>query len=362
MGMRRGILISLTLAFAGIAGATVEARPMTAAGLAQTPEGTDVLSIQLDGSGRRNLTHNDGLDYSPALSRDGRQVVFVRSNSEIQPVTSASVYLMRVDGSRQRRVKHGGVASEPTWSPRGGRIAFSLALGGSCGPPPPGQPPTRHWLAVVGPDGQRLQRIALGAVEPTWSPDGSRLAYTSVDRRSVLSGIGVVRLSNRKRSRLVRGTFGRPAWSPKGNQIAYVELRGELALWVANAEGGARRRVATGLRGDIPAWSPDGRRIAFVNSASEIVVRSLSGGSKRITPTPALASSPVWSPDGGSIAFVQTKLDSGKGQVYVVHRDGTGLRAITSERHGVIAVNAWSPDGRTLIYTARTPGQPRPVC
>ena len=226
----------------------------------------------------------------------------------------------------------------------------------------PGQPPTRHWLAVVGADGLRLQRITLGAVEPTWSPDGSRVAFSSVDRRSVLSGIGVVRLSNRKRSTLVSGSFGRPAWSPSGNQIAYVELRGELALWVANAQGGARRRLATGLRGDVPAWSPDGKRIAFVNSASEIVVRSLSGGSKRVTPTRALASSPVWSPDGRSIAFVRTNLSSGKGQVYVVHPDGSGLRAVTSERHGVTAVNAWSPDGRTLIYTASTPGQPRPIC
>ena len=355
-------ILGLALALAGMGGAIVEARPTTTAGLAQTPEGTDVFSIRLDGSGRRNLSHNDGLDDSPALSRDGRQVVFVRSNSEVQPVTGASIYVMRVNGSRQRRVTRGGVPSKPTWSPDGRRIALSLASGGSCGPPLPGQPPMRHWLAVVGVDGRHLQRITSGAVEPTWSPDGSNVAYAAVDGRSMLSGIGVVRLSSRKRSTLVSGSVGRPVWSPSGKQIAYVELGGEPALWVVNAQGGARRRLATGLRGDTAAWSPDGRRIAYVNAASEIVVRSLSGGSRRVTPTRALASSPVWSPDGRSIAFVRTSPGSSKGQAYVVQADAAGLRAVTSERHGVVAVNAWSPDGRTLIYTATTPGRPRPVC
>lgn len=178
-----------------------------------------------------------------------------------------------------------------------------------------------------------------------------------------------------------------PSWSPNGRQIAYVPGGRHGGLWVMDANGGTRRRVATGA-GDalFPSWSPDGSRIVFSDLGSSrsgfhdlYVVRTNGSGLTRLTRARADeldaawapnggviaydrgrdlwrvrpdgsgqrllardASSPSWSPGGTHIAFVRD------GDPWVMSRDGTRARPIVHMTRRQLSL-AWSPDGRWLV-------------
>jgi len=113
------------------------------------------------------------------------------------------------------------------------------------------------------------------------------------------------------------GWLEEPRVSPDGRLVAYVRLtvdrvgnRYRRAIWLAPTDGGAPRRLTSGLKSDTtPRWSPDGRRLAFVSDredeARQIYVIAVDGGeARRITRLQQGAAEPAWSPDGRRIAFV----------------------------------------------------------
>ncbi len=114
---------------------------------------------------------------SPALSPDGKWVVYVVRSIEPKPeakddwVYHTNLWLVAADGSSApRQLTRGGSASAPAWSPQGDRIAFVRAVDGK---------PQIHALPVAGGEAAALTKIETGATAPKWSPDGSRLLFTS---------------------------------------------------------------------------------------------------------------------------------------------------------------------------------------
>jgi PKD repeat protein len=127
-------------------------------------------------------------------------------------------------------------------------------------------------------DGSAVVRVATGvgmAREPTWSPDGARLAFTCIvdpvsspwwsgtfnlDMCAInADGSGFARLTSEP------GSDSGPDWSPDGNRILFVTSRyGGTELVVMNPDGTDVTQVSPGLQGDSPSWSSDGTRIAFV--------------------------------------------------------------------------------------------------
>src|SRR5882762_4456573 len=181
---------------------------------------------------------------------------------------------------------------------------------------------------------------AVGAVDAN-----TRIAY------SCNGGICVIYPDGSRRRQLTRDLFidSYPSWSPDGSSIAFTGNLGRTVIDVINADGSARRRLPP-RSGDeaLPVWSPDGRAIAFDNNTTrQIDLMNIDGSRRRLTHRPS--SLPTWSPDGKRIAFVSgdgRRLALTSGDIYVVNVVGSGERRLAQNG----AFPAWSPDGTQIAF------------
>jgi Tol biopolymer transport system component len=205
---------------------------------------------------------------------------------------------------------------------------------------------------------RQLTNSKIDAFAPTFSPDGSRIAFFSVrppgrnhppgpERIAVINADGTGRrfLTPKNRSSID------PDFSPDGTQIVYDESRpaGQFAdnrVMVMNADGSQRRAVtAYGGRRELnPKWLPDGSGLVFESLnrrslKSDIERIALDGsGRSAILATPAFETNPVPSPDGTRIVFTSdrdrrgpTRLGPGT-EVYTMALDGTNIVRLTTNQ------------------------------
>ncbi len=159
---------------------------------------------------------------------------------------------------------------------------------------------------------------------------------------------------------LTQLTFGaglqsEPTWSPDGRFIAYSSDRGgNFDLWVQQVSGGNPVQVTKTAAHDWqPDWSPDGNSLTFRSEREGgglFVVPVLGGNERKVA---AFGYRPQWSPDGRQILFYNSNLQNvtAPPKIYVVGLDGAPprevLAALTSEFPGRLRV-AWHPDGQRL--------------
>lgn len=183
---------------------------------------------------------------------------------------------------------------------------------------------------------------------PVWSPDGRYIAFTR-QTRQVDDAVFIVGANSGSAKQLVApGRF--PSWSPNGTRIAYYDVH----VLTVKLDGTGRKQVAR--YGSFPLWSPDGRSILFERSWPPLGLYVVSAAGVEARRLARDASDAQWSPDGRRILFVTGGIELLQPGISVVGRDGKSLRAL-----GPGSEPSWSPDGREIAHQVGGRAEPASV-
>lgn len=325
------------------AGASIFAAPLLAqdaggGGVASRFEGRDIFALQVAAD--------------PQISPDGRSVAYVRRQGDIMTDRQkGSIWLVDVASGRQRPLVEG--ASQPRWSPDGRRLAYVAA---------DAKGNAQLFVRWIAEDATvRVTGLPDSPSAITWSPDGKSIAY-------------VMRVPGEPMK------LGKAPDKPEGADWAkplevidridyrsdgggYVEPGYDHVFLVA-ADGGPSRQLTSGdyQHGGPLSWSPDGRSLLFSAVRKpdwqrevfdpEIYALDLASGAIRaLTDRRGPDIAPVVSPDGARIAYLgydDRRLSYQNTLLYVMNRDGSGVRAITAGLDRSIDRVEWAADGRSL--------------
>ena len=272
----------------------------------------EIYAMGADGKNQQRLTNNPHEDWDPSWSPDGKRIVFFsnRDGHVMGGIPTFEIYVMDADGKNQQRLTNDpNDDRSPSWSPDGERIAFMSNRDGHF----IGGIPTFE-IYVMDADGKNQQRLTNnphGDWDPSWSPDGKRIVFSSRRDRHFIGDFGITE-----------------------------------EIYVMDNDGGNLQRLTENCQNDLsPSWSPDGERIAFASDEKgnfenfEIYVMDANGGNlQRLTNNPAYDWYPSWSPDGERIAFTSKRDENA--EIYVMDADGGNQQNLTNNPHGD-ATPAW---------------------
>jgi dipeptidyl aminopeptidase/acylaminoacyl peptidase len=269
-----------------------------------------IYSVRPDGGSVRLAAHGDARNaaWSPdgtELALEGHRVPGHRHWH--QDLWHSHLHQMLVVGSDGRGLRRlrgwasdGGpinslFAGNLAWSPDGHDLVFAGRTASD----------RRLWLYRVAADGRTPPRpLAIDArvespLEPTWSPDGSRLAFSALVLRHdgpYVSGVYVMTADGSSVRRVAFDASG-PVWSPDGSMLAF---RGNGWYGTVHADGTQRHKVVAGGSWSGLSWSPDSRYLTFagrsgaVHNGDVFAVHPDGTGLTRILHRPGFSISPLW--------------------------------------------------------------------
>ncbi len=403
----------------------------------------DIYTMPIEGGTPTRIAEGLAFEHQPRFSPDGKRIAFVSDRGG-----GDNIWLMNRDGSGKVQLSKEDfrLLNQPSWSPDGQFIVAkkhfttgrSLGTGevwmyhvsGGAGVPLVKKPNERHQKELGEPifaaDGKsvfytrnvtpgpifeyaqdsntdlfNIERYDLqaakvttaasgdgGAVRPTPSPDGKRLAF--VRREATQSKLYVKDLASGIERKVydaldqdvqetwaVTGVYPNMAWTPDSSDIVFWAA-GKLRR--VSSQGGEARIIPFSVSDDrviidathpavevapdsfttqMPRWaevSPDGRSVVF-ETLGKLYVKHASGGTaRRLTAArdDAMEAWPSWSRDGKSLVFVRWT-DSGLGEIHVVGAGGGASRKLTTVP-GHYAEPRFSPDGKTIVFERRGSG------
>ena len=277
-------------------------------GLIAFRSGSDMDTMEPDGTGVTQLTHSPGNDRYPSWSADGAQIVFRR----VTPGGQFGIFTMNADGSNLVRVTPGntGVNTQPTWTPDGRIVFSSNRENPSCGS---NFDECNFQLFIMNADGSNVQRLTSGTgvsplsyALPSVSPDGTTVAFTMTDAATAGSHffIGTIPISGGQHTGTALDTKQAidpawPDWSPDGTKIVF-------------SNNGCRICPSAGLPSNV-----------FVLDRSLGTVTQLT-----FATAPNNYIQPHWDPDQDSIVFTNAPLTGGPGSIYTMNSAGTGITCV----------------------------------
>ena len=196
------------------------------------------------------LTSQPGEELFPSLSPDARSIIYTS-----YATGAGDIHLQRVDGANPNNLTPGSEAydGEARFSPDGNSIAFRSDR-------------QEGGIFVMGATGESVRQVAEFGYNPAWSPDGSRIIFTSEqilnspERRFGISDLWVVDVATEDTRRIHGGDVVQAGWSPDGERIVYwAQEAGRRNIWTMAADGTDPIRLTDddALNWN-PVWSPDG--------------------------------------------------------------------------------------------------------
>jgi TolB protein len=196
-------------------------------------------------------------------------------------------------------------------------------------------------------------------ISPSWSPEGTRLAYVSFETGKPVVYVHSIATGERRAVANFRGSNSAPAWSPDGRSLAVTLTReGNSQVFLMNADGSNVRRLTQSSGIDTePVFSPDGASIYFTSDrgGGPQIYRMPAGGgaAQRVTFNGDYNISPRLSPDGKLLAFVSRR--DGKFQVQILDLAGGQEASITDTVRDESP--SFAPNGRLLLYATEVSGR-----
>ena len=306
------------------------------------------------------LTDLEGRESHPSLAPDASFFLYVKEEGG-----DLDIFWQRVGGGNPRNLTEDSPVDDeqPAVSPDGQRVAFRSGRDGG-------------GLFLMGATGESVVRLSPQGYDPAWSPDGAWIAYSTegiVDprRRSLDAEIWRIRIADGAREKISRQDAVQPSWSPNGQRIAFWGLRGRTSqrvVWTMPAAGGEAVPVTDGSTIDWnPVWSPDGAHLYFVSDRNRsmtlwrVRIDESSGqvlGEPEDLTTPALWSGFLSiSSDGRKIAYAtregkanceRTSFDPATGRT-------SGVLEPMTQGSRIVRFCDVSPDGQWLVYDTALP-------
>jgi Tol biopolymer transport system component len=267
-----------------------------------------IYAMNADGSGQKRLTFGVQGGCQPSWSPDGAKLVFQYGGLWIADIASGEISRLPLKVGKGNLVNP--YLSKPSWSPDGEWIAF-LNERGILGD-----------IYLVKPDGTGLTRLTDSDDisrdgNLVWSPDGKQIAFSAnrdgkleiyvMDVGETAQGIGNQQHQLTESSKFTRNLV--TSWSPDGSRIAFSSDRdGNTEIYLMDPDGSNAVRLTDHPASDIePDWSPDGKQIVFSSNrdgnfeiyildVEEALQSAQSATVRRLTDCPKDGTGPVWRP------------------------------------------------------------------
>lgn len=279
---------------------------------------------------------------------DNDKIAFIRSDKN----ENYQIYTIDSDGKEPSQLTNTGHNISLTWSPDGSKIAFSSLR-------------SEDWeIFVMNRNGSNQINLANDGVAPLWSPDGSKIAFISgrdnFDGEFNLyimnpDGTGQTRITSSP------GKYSGYAWSPDGQKIVFAAIRSKFSwdIYSINVDGSNEINLTHSSQDEVePRWSPKGDKIIFTsypksNSFGELIYIMNADGSnqKKLTNgnNGEMENDYSWSFDGSQIAY-RSGLD-----IFMIGADGKNQRNLTASSDAQCDLPTWSPNGRKIALLCSHP-------
>ena len=202
------------------------------------------------------------LPHQVAWAPDSKRLAYVCGDDLLHGGERTTIYLINANGTGRRRLPTNTTSAYwPTWSPDGTRIAFATAPAPRLTVQRDTRFPPKRISSVVyatRTDGTDRTILARSGSAPSWSPDGKLIAYEATCGIRLVTPQGIDETPGPEDSCPHIGTTGRPLWSPDGAQLAIGTTDG---VWLMRPDGTTLHRVTSaGSTGSFsvgrPAWAP----------------------------------------------------------------------------------------------------------